>query len=114
MPVQEAKTRNEKEQGAIEAGEKLARELGLNTNLNALEADEVALDPSIASPSSEALVGKAVGGMHSGSISITETSLTSSPSRGVSAASMGLSPSKDISSHAMLDLAADASSAAAT
>ena len=113
MPVQEAKTRNEKEQGAIEAGEKLARELGLNTNLNALEADLVASDPSIAPPS-QALAGKTAGGMHSGSISISETSLTSSPSRGVSTASMGPSPSKDISSHAMLDLAADASSAAAT
>ena len=49
-----------------------------------------------------------------GSISISETSLTSSPSRGVSTASMGPSLFKDISSHAMLDLAADASSAAAT
>ena len=113
MPVQEAKTRNEKEQGAIEAGEKLARELGLNTSLNALEADKVASDSSRASPS-EALVGKTVGSMRSGSISISETSLTSSPLRGVSAASMGQSPSKNISSHAMLDLAADASSAAAT
>ena len=112
MPVQEAKTRNEKEQGAIEAGEKLARELGLNTNLNALEADEVPSDPRIASPS-DALVAKTVGGMHSGSISSSETPHTSSPSRGLSAASMGQSPSKDISSHAMLDLAADASSAAA-
>ena len=111
--VQDAKTRNEKEQGAIEAGEKLARELGLNTNLNASEANEVASD-SVKASSPEALAGKSVLGLHGKSISISESSLTPSPLRDVSTASINGSPSKEIGSHAVLDLAADASSTAAT
>ena len=113
MPVQEAKTRNEKEQGAIEAGEKLARELGLNVNLGAPEADELALDPRIAA-SSEALVEKTVVSTQSESMSFSESSPSVSPSMDVRTESIDRLPSKDVSSHAVLDLAADASSAAAT
>ena len=108
MPMQEAMTRNKKEQGAIEAGNKLARELGLNLNLSALEADEVVVDPKVAPLPQESPRKDVVGthSRHSSSISIP--SPISSPSRNASAASVARSPSKDISSHAVLDLNVDA------
>ena len=108
MAMQEATTRNKKEQGAIEAGNKLARELGLSLNLSALEADEVVVDPKVA-PSPQVSPRKDVVGTHSRhSSSISIPSAVSSPSRDPSAASVAHSPSKDISSHAVLDLNVDA------
>lgn len=116
--LQEAKTRNKKEQGAIEAGEKLARELGLNMSLTAVEADEIVRDPR-AAPSPLASPRKDVVGTHSAgvrsSISMSVPSPSPSPSRDTRASSVSPSPSptKDFGQPARLDLNVDAGGHAA-
>jgi len=111
IDLQEAKTRNKKEQGAIEAGEKLARELGLNMNLTAVEADEIIIDPRSA-PSPDASPRKEVVGTHSRHSTVSKSipSPSPSPSENTSVTEASQSPFKDISSHAVLDLTADAGS----
>ena len=115
MP-QVAKTRNQKEQGAIEAGEKLARELGLSVNLTAVEADEIVRDPR-AAPSPLASPRKDVVGTHSAgvrsSMSMSVPSPSPSPSRDTRASSLSPSLSKDFGSPARLELNVDAGSHAA-
>ncbi len=113
--LQEAKTRNQKEQGAIEAGEKLARELGLNMNLTAVEADEIVRDPR-AAPSPLASPRKDIVGTHGAgvrsSISMSVPSPSPSPSRDTRAISVSPSPSptKDFGSPGRLELNVDAGS----